>query len=57
MGELAGILHQTFRFSGGVNIWGRIHQSRSWYFLGPSQISNGIFFAEIVFSCKPFISK
>ena len=32
----AGILHQTYRFSGGANIWGiRIHQSKSWYYLGP----------------------
>ena len=28
--EGVGILHQIFRFSGGVNIWGRIHRSKSW---------------------------
>ena len=37
--EAAVILHQIFRFSGGVNIWGRIHQSKSLYSLGPSQTS------------------
>ena len=51
--EGAGILHQIFRFSGGVNIWGRIHQSKSWYSLGHSQTSKVDFLAEIVFGCKP----
>ena len=35
----AGVLHQIFRFSGGVNIWGRIHKSKSWYSSEPSQAS------------------
>ena len=48
-----GILHQIFRFSGGVNIWDRIRQSNSWYSLGPSQTSKVDFFAEIFFGCKP----
>ena len=48
--EGAGILHQIYRFSGGVNTWERrIHQSKSWYYLGHSQISK----AEIVFGYKP----
>ena len=46
------ILHQIFKFSGGVNIWGRVHQSKTWYSLGPSQTSKVDFFAEIVFGCK-----
>ena len=51
--EGAGILHQIFRFGEGVNIWGRIHQSKSWYSLGSSQTSKVDFFAEVVFGCKP----
>ena len=51
--EGAGILHQICRFSGGVNIWGRIHQSKRCHSLGLSQTSKVDFFAEIVFSCKP----
>ena len=51
--EGADILHQIFRFSGGVNIWGRIHQSKSWYSLGPCQTSKVDFVAEIVFGCMP----
>ena len=47
--EGAGILHQIYRFSGGVNTWeGRIHQSKGWYCLGHSQTSK----AEIVFGYK-----
>ena len=58
MGELlkggAGILHQIFRFSEGVNTWGRIHQSKSWYSLGlSSQTSKVDLLAGIVFGCKP----
>ena len=54
MKEGAGILHQIYRFTGGVNSWGsRIHQSKSWYYLGPSQTSKMEFFWEIVFSYKP----
>ena len=42
------------RFSGGANIWGsRIHQSKGWYYLGPSQTSKMESFAEIVFAYKP----
>ena len=52
MKEWTGILHQIFRFSGGVNIWGRAHESKSWYSLGPSHTSKMNFFTEIVFSCK-----
>ena len=37
--EGAGILHQIFRFSEGVNSWGRIHQSKCWYSLETSQTS------------------
>ena len=34
----------------GVNSWGsKIHQSKSRYYLGPSQTSKVEFFAEIVF--------
>ena len=51
--EGAGILNQIFRFSLGVNVWGRIHQSKSWYSLGPSQTSKVDFSAEIIFDCKP----
>ena len=36
--EEAGVLHQIFRFSWVVNIWGKIHQSKNWYSLGSSQI-------------------
>ena len=32
---------------------GRIHQGKSWYFLGPSQTSKVDVFAEIIFGCKP----
>ena len=50
--EGAGILHQIYRFREGVNIWGsRIHQSKSWYYLGTSQHLRWNF-AEIVFSYK-----
>ena len=52
--EGAGILDQVFRFSGGVNIWGRTHQSKNWYSLGSSQTSKVEFFVDIVFGCKPF---
>ena len=41
------ILHQIFRSSGGVNIWGTIHRSKRWYSLEPSQKSKVDFFAEI----------
>ena len=52
--EVAGILHQIFKFSGGVNIWGRIHQNKSkGYSLGPSQTSKVVVFAEIFYGCKP----
>ena len=51
----AGILHPIFRFSGGVNIWSRIHQSKSWYSLGLCQTSKVDFFAEIVFGYKPLM--
>ena len=38
--EGASILHQIDRFSGGVNINGsRVHQSKSWYYLGPFRTS------------------
>ena len=50
--EGAGILPQIFRFSGGVNVWGRIYQIKSWYSLVPSQTSKVNFFAEIVFGCR-----
>ena len=50
-----GILHQSYRFSGGINIWrSRIHRCKSWYYFGPSQTSKlDFFFAEIVFGWKP----
>ena len=52
--EGVGILHQIYRFGGGVNIWGSgIPESKSWYYLGPSQTSKVEFFAEIVFGYKP----
>ena len=50
--EGASILHQIFRFSGGI-YWSRIHHSKSWYSLGLSQTSKLYFFAEIVLGCKP----
>ena len=31
----------------------RIHQSKSWYYLGPFQSSKVKLFAKIVFNCKP----
>ena len=40
-------MHQIFRFIESVNIWGRIHQSKSWQSLGPSQTSYLDFFAEL----------
>ena len=47
------ILHQIYRFSGGFNTWTRIHQSKSWYYLGrPFQTSKVDFFAEIIFGYK-----
>ena len=55
MKEGAVILHQIFRFSGGVNIWGRIHQSKSWYSLGSSQTSKVDFcfrLQTVNFFCK-----
>ena len=51
--ERVGTLYQIYRFNGGVNIWGnRIHQSKSWYYLGHPQTSKVEFFAEIVFGKK-----
>ena len=44
--EGTGILHQIFRSSGGI-YWGGIHQSKSWFSLGPSQTSKVNSFAEI----------
>ena len=39
---------------GDINSWeSRIHQSKGWYYLGPSQTSKVEFLAEIVFGCKP----
>ena len=53
--EGAGILHQISRFRGDVNSWGsRIHQSKSWYYLGPFQTSKVELFAKILFGCKLF---
>ena len=51
--EGVGTLYQIYRFNGSVNIWGnRIHQSKSWYYLGHPQTSKMEFFAEIVFGKK-----
>ena len=48
--EGAGILHQIYKFSGGFNILGsRIHQSKSWYYLGPSKTSK----AQSAFGYRP----
>ena len=47
--DAAVILHQIYRFSGGVNTWTRIHQSKSWYYLWHLR---WIFFAEIIFGYK-----
>ena len=41
--EGAGILYQIFRFSGVVYIWCRIHQCKSWCYLGLSQTSKVVF--------------
>ena len=39
---------------GGVNSWeSRLHQSKSWHYLGHSQTSKLEFLAEIVFGYKP----
>ena len=51
--QSAGILHQIYRFSVGVNICrSKIHQSKSWYYLGPSQISkvelHKLFSAQVI---------
>ena len=44
----------SIRFRGSFNSWGsRIHQSKSWYYLGPFQTSKVELFAKIVFGCKP----
>ena len=53
--EGAGILHQICRLRGDVNIVGgsRIHQSKSWYYLGLLQTSKVELFAKIVFGYKP----
>ena len=41
----ARILHQIYKFSGGINIWGRIHQSKRWYYWGrPGQTPKVDFF-------------
>ena len=38
----------------GVNSWGsRIHQTKSLYYLGPSQTSKAEFFEGIIFGYKP----
>ena len=54
MGELlkrgTGILDLIFIFSGGVNIWGMIHQRKGWYSLGPSRTSMVGFFLRKIFS-------
>ena len=48
--EVAGILHQIYRFTGGVTIWGsKFHQKKSRYYLGSSQTSK----VEIAFGYKP----
>ena len=49
--EGTGILHQIYRFKGGVNSWGsRIHQSKSRYYLGLSQTAKvEMFFCGNVF--------
>ena len=48
--EGVGFLHHIYKFNGGVNTWSsRIHQSKTWYYLGPSQTSKLEYFAEIVF--------
>ena len=48
--EGVGFLYDIYKFSGGVNTWSsRIHQSKTWYYLGPSQTSKLEYFAEIVF--------
>ena len=47
------ILHQMYRFTGGVDSWWRsIHQNKSCYYLGPFQTSRLKPLAEIVFGCK-----
>ena len=52
--ERTDILHQIYKFIGGVKSWGStIHQSKSWYYLGPSQTFKLEFFVEIVFGYQP----
>ena len=55
MGELLkrGLVFCNKYLDLGVNIFGRIHESKIWYSLGLSQTSKADFFAEIVFGCKP----
>ena len=51
--EGVGILHQIYRLSGDVDIWGSgIHQIKDWYYLEPSQISKVEVFAAMNFFCK-----
>ena len=51
--EGVGILHQIYRLSGDVDIWGGgIHQIKDWYYLEPSQISKVEVFAAMNFFCK-----
>ena len=50
--EGAGILHQSYRFRGGV--WESIiHQIKCWYYLGSFQTFKAELFAKIVFGYKP----
>ena len=54
MGELLkrGLVFCNKYLDLGVNIFRRIHESKIWYSLGPSQTSKVDFFAEILFGCK-----
>ena len=45
------ILHQIYRFRGGIN--GRIHQGKSWYHVGPFETSKVEHFAKVVFDYNP----
>ena len=45
------ILHQIYRFRGGIN--GRIHQGKSWYYVGPFETSKVEHFAKVVFDYNP----
>ena len=54
--EEAGIFHQIYRYRDVLLVGrNRIHQNKSWYYLGPFQTSKVELFAKVVFDYKPLI--